>query len=212
MVEEPEPRIMANAVQKLRRRTWKQDPEGRRERILRVARREFAKKGVENARLDAIARKARVGEGTVYHLFGSKRSLLEAVGAQYGEELAEAAFSELPDDLESQLEAIVRNIFNFVRSTEGAFATFLLANDPAEGGPAEDANRNRMLSAIETYLEEWNRRSGASLNARILAQFHFNVVEGALRDCFLRGNREDEQAYIQEAVRMLVGSLHARGA
>lgn len=198
---------MDEAATRTRRRSWKQDPEGRREKILEAAQRAFAEKGVQKTRLDDVARQADVAEGTVYHLFGSKRGLLEAVGARYGEGLAAAAFSALPDEPEWQIDAIVRNIFAYVRETEGAFAAFLLANDPAEGGPAEDANRGRMLSAIEAYLERWVEQTGARVNTRILAQLHFNVVEGALRDCFLRGNHEDEAKYIEEAVRMLLGSL-----
>lgn len=200
---------MSATESRTRRKGWKQDPEGRRERVLEAAQREFASKGVQKTRLDEVARRAGVAEGTVYHLFGSKRGLLEAVGARYGEGLARAAFSDLPAAPEDQLEAIVRNIFAHVRDTEGQFAAFLLANDPAEGGPAEDANRSMMLSAIEAYLQNWARRRGLALNTRILAQLHFNVVEGALRDCYLRENREDEAAYIQEAVRMLAGSLVA---
>lgn len=198
---------MGEALSRTRRRTWKQDPEGRRELILEAAQAEFALRGVQKTRLEDVARDAGVAEGTVYHLFGSKRGLLEAVGDRYGEGMAEAAFSELPESFEAQIEAIVRNIFAYVRDTEGSFAAFLLANDPAEGGPAEDANRGRMLRAIEAYLAAWSELTGISVDARILAQFHFNVVEGALRDCYLRGNRADEAAYIEGAVRMLKGSL-----
>ena len=199
---------MSEAIERYGKRTWKQDPEGRRAKILEAAQREFAANGMQKTRLDAVARQAGVSEGTVYHLFGSKRGLLEAVGAEYGERLAAAAFSDVPFEYSPrQTDRIVRNIFEFVRNTEGAFATFLLANDPAEGGPAEDANRGMMLTAIEAYLDGWVAQTGAPLNTRIIAQFQFNLVEGALRDCYLRGNQVDEEAYIREAVRMLAASL-----
>ena len=75
-----------------RGRSWRQDPEGRRARILAAATREFARRGYRAARLADVAKAADVAEGTVFHLFGSKRELLRAVGERYGRGLATAAF------------------------------------------------------------------------------------------------------------------------
>lgn len=192
-----------------RRRTWKQDPQGRRAAILDAAKQTFAQHGYARTRLDAVAREAGVAEGTVYHLFASKRGLLEAVGADYGAGMARVAFGgEGRAYSPFEVETIVRNIFRYVRETEGPLAAFLLANHPLEGGPAQDANRRTMLQAIEANLERWTHEGLMTpAHNRILAEIHFSLVEAALRDCFLRHNGAEEEAYIRECVRVLGASL-----
>lgn len=193
------------AAARPRRRTWRRDPEGRRARILKAATREFAQRGFRSARLDRIAAEADVAEGTVYHQFGSKQGLLVAMGEEYGRSLARAAFEGLgPDPTPDQVGRVVRNIFDHIRETEGSLAIFLLAQDPLEGGPAQDANRTQMLAAIRERIEVWVRRGlVASMDARIASEIQFGLVESALRDCFLRHGGENEEGYIREVSRCL---------
>lgn len=51
----------------------------RREAILRAALREFAARGFEGARVDRVARSARVNKALLYYHFGNKAALYEAV-------------------------------------------------------------------------------------------------------------------------------------
>lgn len=51
------------------------DPEEKRRRVLAAARSLFADVGYESARVDDIARRARVSKGTVYNVVGSKEEL-----------------------------------------------------------------------------------------------------------------------------------------
>lgn len=199
------------APRQQRRRTWRRDPEGRRVRILEAAAREFAQRGLREARLDRIATAADVAEGTVYQHFGSKQGLLVAVGEEYGRGMARAAFAGLgPDPAPEQAERVVRNIFGHVRQTEGALATFLLAQDPLEGGPAQDANREQMLAAIRERIRMWIERGQVpAMDARVASEIQFGLVESALRDCFLRRGGEDEALYIQEVSRCLAAYLGA---
>ena len=148
---------------------------------------------------------AGVAEGTVYHQFGSKRGLLVAVGQRYGEGLARAAFGDLgADPTPHEVAPIVRNIFAYVRETDGSLAAFLLAQDPLEGGPAQDANRTAMIAAIEARLLLWVERSLVQpLDTTIAAEIQFGLVESALRDCFLRRGGEDEERYVREVTRCL---------
>ncbi len=55
------------------------NPERTRARILQSARREFAAKGISGARVDAIAKRAKVNKRMLYHYFGSKDGLFQAV-------------------------------------------------------------------------------------------------------------------------------------
>jgi len=55
------------------------NPERSRERILGAALKEFAAKGFAGARVDAIARQARINKRMLYHYFGDKEELFKAV-------------------------------------------------------------------------------------------------------------------------------------
>ena len=54
-------------------------PERTRERILAAALREFSDKGFAGARVDRIARRARVNKRMLYHYFGNKASLFREI-------------------------------------------------------------------------------------------------------------------------------------
>jgi TetR/AcrR family transcriptional regulator len=55
------------------------DPEGTRRRILAAALREFSAKGIDGARVDAIAARAGTNKRMLYYYFGSKDELFRAV-------------------------------------------------------------------------------------------------------------------------------------
>jgi len=55
------------------------DPEGTRRRILTAALREFSAKGIDGARVDAIAARAGTNKRMLYYYFGSKDDLFRAV-------------------------------------------------------------------------------------------------------------------------------------
>jgi hypothetical protein len=98
----------------------------------------------------------------------------------------------------------VRNIFDYVRETDGSLAAFLLAQDPVEGGPAQDANRTAMIAAIEAALTAWIERGLVQpMDTRIAAEIQFGLVESALRDCFLRSDGAGEERYVREVTRCL---------
>ena len=67
------------------------DPEGTRRRILAAALKEFSAKGIDGARVDAIAARAGTNKRMLYYYFGSKDDLFRAVLAQ---RLAERAPTE----------------------------------------------------------------------------------------------------------------------
>lgn len=57
----------------------KRDPEKTRQRILAAALKEFARSGFAGARIDVIARRARVNKRMLYHYFGDKRDLYREI-------------------------------------------------------------------------------------------------------------------------------------
>lgn len=55
------------------------DPERTRERILAAALQEFSARGFHGARVDAIARRARINKRMLYHYFGHKQDLFREI-------------------------------------------------------------------------------------------------------------------------------------
>jgi AcrR family transcriptional regulator len=55
------------------------DPEATKERILAAALREFSDKGIDGARVDAIAARAKVNKRMLYYYFGSKDGLFREI-------------------------------------------------------------------------------------------------------------------------------------
>lgn len=76
---------MENAREKLSAKTTSagktrvRDADATMTRILDAAKKEFAKKGLGGARVDAIAEKARANKRMIYHYFGSKDQLFQKV-------------------------------------------------------------------------------------------------------------------------------------
>jgi AcrR family transcriptional regulator len=79
----------------------RRDPDRTRARILDAATREFAAKGRAGARVDAIARRARVNKRMLYHYFGSKCGLFQAIVKRAAARNAEAlaAMSDDPAEI-----------------------------------------------------------------------------------------------------------------
>jgi len=75
----------------------KRDPEGTRRRILAAALKEFAARGFAGARVERIARRARVNKRMLYHYFGNKRELYAEVFRRKLQEKAETTLSN-PED------------------------------------------------------------------------------------------------------------------
>src|SRR5436190_16378630 len=60
-------------------KTASRNPQQSQERILAAALEEFAAKGFAGARVDVIARNARINKRMLYHYFGDKEELFRAV-------------------------------------------------------------------------------------------------------------------------------------
>ena len=84
--------------------------EDKREQILQAAVRVFAAQGYEASRVGDVAREAGVAYGLVYHYFGSKEAVLEAVFREsWGRLLAAVALAEeTGKDAAEQLELVVK--------------------------------------------------------------------------------------------------------
>jgi AcrR family transcriptional regulator len=92
------------------------DPEGTRKRILAAALQEFSAKGIDGARVDAIAERAGTNKRMLYYYFGSKDDLFRAVLRQRLAERSPTArerdrtgpgrIADLQDRLEGQMDYV----------------------------------------------------------------------------------------------------------
>src|SRR5258707_12741539 len=64
---------------RLTQKTASRNPQQSQERILEAALKEFAAKGFAGARVDVIARRARINKRMLYHYFNDKEGLFRAV-------------------------------------------------------------------------------------------------------------------------------------
>ena len=71
--------VSEQALEKPELRTRKRNPDISRERILAAATEEFATMGFGDARVDEIARRAGINKRMLYHYFGNKDELFQAV-------------------------------------------------------------------------------------------------------------------------------------
>src|SRR6201987_2691056 len=128
------------------------DAKRNRERLLAVATEAF--KGAESqVSLEAVAREAGVGIGTLYRHFPTREALYEAVYRREGEQLGEMA-EQLKDDAApvDALRRWLRSNVEFVATKKGMAAALALAAGPP---PSELTafSYDRLTKAIALLLD-----------------------------------------------------------
>ena len=118
------------------------------DRILAAAAAEFADRGFAGARVDRIARRARVNKAMLYYHFRSKqelyRTLLRQVFGQAAQRMQAIAAAEAsPRD---KLDRIVAGIAEFIRDHE--FFPAIMLREIAEGGAHLDRDTLRALVSV----------------------------------------------------------------
>ncbi len=118
-----------------KQRRNRRNPEATRASILAAARVEFANKGLDGARVDQIASRAKANKQLVYYYFGSKddlyRAALEATYAEIRERERELDLSNLPPR-----EAMVKLIdFSLDYLNDHREFIRMLADENAHGAP-----------------------------------------------------------------------------
>ena len=118
------------------------------DRILAAAALEFAERGYGGARVDRIARRARVNKAMLYYHFRSKqglyRALLRQVFRRASERLtAIGAADQLPTE---KLDCAIAGMAAFIR--EHAFFPAIMLREVAEGGAHLDRDTLATLAAV----------------------------------------------------------------
>ena len=188
---------------------WRRDPEGKRLRILDAAVRLAGERGYADVRTSDIAQSAGVSEGTIFHQFGTKNGLLEAVAENYAQGFLDAMFDDFDAAADApDIESVFRRAFAYVRHNAPEFGAFLMAANDSSGRSARIAYRKTIVSRLtESYAAWMERGIVRKTDPAILAELSFGVVETALRECYTGDKRARESAYIAEVVAAIRGML-----
>jgi AcrR family transcriptional regulator len=118
------------------------------DRILAVAALEFAERGYAGARVDRIARRARVNKAMLYYHFASKqglyRTLLRSTFGDIAAQLQVIAASSR--DSEGKLDAAVTAMAAFIETH--AFFPSIMLREVADGGAHLDAETLGVLASV----------------------------------------------------------------
>jgi TetR/AcrR family transcriptional regulator len=148
-------------------------PERTRERILAAALKEFSAKGFAGARVDRIARRARINKRMLYHYFGNKEHLFREILTRKVRERSAWAVTA-PDDAAESLafwfDAACRDL-DWVRLMEWE------ALSAAEGVVAVDAERR---AAFALGVAQVRERQARGLLRADLDAGHFLLAMVAL--------------------------------
>jgi AcrR family transcriptional regulator len=181
-------------------RARRRAPGEKREQIVAAAAELFARRGYAGATTAAIARRAGVSEGIVFHHYGSKRELFREVVADYGRSFVRSMFGDDPAANPRTPRQAIEAGFTFVRehcALHRAFAT----RDPEVAALVEEGTHDPIVAALEATLEAGIARGGARpMPVRIVAELCYSLVDGALRACFLEADGSNEAQYLAEAI------------
>lgn len=152
-----------------------------RDLLLEAARKEFAAKGLEGARVDEIAQRAGVNKQLVYHHFNNKDDLYKAVlESAYGQIRAEEALLDLGNsDAEEAMRKLIAFSFDYLERNRDFVA---LLTD-------ENLHRGRHLKK-SAYLPK--------LHSPLIAQIAQTLARGS-EDGRFRAGVDPVQLYISIA-------------
>lgn len=179
----------------------------RRNSILLAAEALFAKLGLHEASLDAIAEKAEISKGTVYLYFKSKEDLFFSVIAEKYREYFTGLESVLvaSSDLKTALEALVRYQLSHSRNHQHFFR-IIMAEQPRTRSRAQAEMRAKFIQqnnlVLEMVTRELNRHfpaEGLGFSARTLALSVTGTINAYVMSWLISG-RTDNLAQAEQEI------------
>lgn len=188
---------------------WLRDPDDKRDKVLGAARTLFARRGFQNTKATEVAQLAGVSVGLVYHYYGNKAGLLDAVAEQYSRAMAEAMFVEdgggAPDPAQ-----LVHRTFDYVRDG-GALITHLDRDSGTRGAPKR-VHRDIIGAALEEKLQQWTDRGYLQIrDIEAMAVLLYGLVEAALIRCYVDEHGRDEVRWRTVAIAAVTALFGVRG-
>jgi AcrR family transcriptional regulator len=166
-----------------------------REAILRAAEAEFAERGFEAARIQDVAKRARIGVGTVYNHFDQKSDIVLALLAERQPDMvaALAARPEDPSDWTAACRARIGRLHAYVAEHRSLFALVcnlgLFGRDARGSGSPLYHAKKPLIAAMEALVREGVAAGALAGDPVRLARF----LMGGTRALIL-GAIDDERA------------------
>jgi AcrR family transcriptional regulator len=174
--------------------SFRRAPGEKRSALLEAARTLFSEQGFAGTSTAQIAREAGVSEGILFHHFGSKKGLFEAIAEAFVEAGIAATTAGRLHELSE--ETIVRSAFDFADTDPGLYQ--LLSHFSSETDAT--ARSDRFVAAIQHRLEEAIARGLArDGDTAIMARLQFVLVDGAYKAWRRDGRAARREDYIREA-------------
>src|SRR3954449_5289758 len=184
--------------------------EDKRQQILSAAVRVFAAQGYEATRVGDIAKEAGVAYGLVYHYFGSKDAVLEAVfREQWGRLLAAVALAEQTGETAAeQLELVVKIVLRSWRDDPDLVR--LLVREITRNPHIQDELDEiaQAFAALERIVRRG--QTEGTFRAEPDAQFAAWMLYGALEEVltgWVLGQLPDDADAVAAAEREVIGTL-----
>jgi AcrR family transcriptional regulator len=167
-----------------------------RAKLVAAGRRAFARDGYSAASMDQLTLEAGLTRGALYHHFGGKRGLLEAVIAQIDSEMAER-LRAVADAALDPLQAVLDEGVAYIRlSLEAEFQRIVLLDGPAVlGHPSRWPSQSACLLATTTAFQ---RLIDAGLIAPVDAEAAARLFNGAALDAALWIAASDDSSGVAE--------------
>ncbi|HEV8462895.1 MAG TPA: TetR/AcrR family transcriptional regulator [Gaiellaceae bacterium] len=188
--------------------------EGKQAQILQAAARVFAAQGYEATRVGDIATEAGVAYGLVYHYFGSKEAVLDAVFREaWGRLLAAVAQAEQTGETApEQLELVVKIVLRTWRDDPDLVR--LLVREVTRSPHIQDEldEIGQAFATIQRIIERGQSEGTlrADVDARLAAWMLYGALEEVLTGWVLGQLEEDVAAAEREVTATFVGGLRPR--
>ena len=182
----------------------------KRQLILSAAVRVFAAQGYEATRVGDIATEAGVAYGLVYHYFGSKDAVLEAVfREQWGRLLAAVALAEeTGETAPEQLELVVKIVLRTWRDDPDLVR--LLVREITRSPHIQDEldEIGQAFASLERIVARGQEQGTfrSDVDARIAAWLLYGAMEEVLTGWVL-GQLPDDAAAVAAAEREVIGTV-----
>ncbi|QFY77952.1 TetR/AcrR family transcriptional regulator [Alcaligenes faecalis] len=126
-----------------------------RQRLLEAGRLAFATKGYADSSMDDFTANVGLTRGALYHHFGDKKGLLEAVIAQIDQEMS-ARLRVVVSQAESTWQGFINESIAYMEmALEPEIQRIVLLDGPAVlGNPAQWSNQNACIQSTKKCLEQ----------------------------------------------------------
>ncbi|WP_247887394.1 TetR/AcrR family transcriptional regulator [Azospirillum sp. SYSU D00513] len=180
-------------------------------KLIQSARRAFAEKGYAAASMDELTADAGLTRGALYHNFGDKRGLLQAVVNQIDGEMAARAHA-MASRAENDWEGLLAESIAYIEmALEPEVQRIVLLDGPAFlGDPSQWPSQN---SCLQTTLRKVNGLIERGLIKPVDAEAAARLLNGAALNAALwvaaSDHPQDVLAKAIEAFRFMAGGLLA---